>query len=215
MQTVAESWLVYRLTGSSVLLGVAAFCSQIPVFVLAPIGGTVADRANRHRIMVTTQSISMVLPLILSALTFSGRVQVWHVFMLATCLGIVNAFDIPARQSFVVEMVGREDLLNAIALNSSMVNGARVVGPAVAGILVAAVGEGWCFLLNGISYVAVIGGLLLMKLPARPKILSTHPALAATIEGFRFIRRSPPVRDLLLMVGLVSFAGMPFSVLMP
>src|SRR6202035_4841047 len=123
MQTVAESWLVYRLTGSSVLLGVAAFCSQIPVFVLAPIfGGTVADRANRHRIMVVTQSISMVLPLILSALTFSGRVQVWHIFTLATCLGIVNAFDIPARQSFIVEMVGREDLLNAIALNSSMVN---------------------------------------------------------------------------------------------
>ena len=215
MQTVAESWLVYRLTGSSVLLGAAAFCSQIPVFVLAPIGGTVADRTNRHRIMVTTQSISMVLPLILSALTLSGRVQVWHVFALATCLGIVNAFDIPARQSFIVEMVGREDLLNAIALNSSMVNGARVVGPAVAGILVAAIGEGWCFLLNGISYVAVIAGLLLMEVPARGRQHRPHSPFRDTADGFRFVARTAPVRALLLLLGIMSFAGMPYAVLMP
>jgi MFS family permease len=215
MQTIAESWLVYRLTGSATLLGVAGFASQIPVFLLATIGGTVADRGNRHRIMIITQTASMVLPLILAALVFTGRVQVWHVFTLAAALGVVNAFDVPARQSFVVEMVGKEDLVNAIALNSSLVNGARTIGPAVAGILLAAVGEGWCFLLNGLSYIAVITGLLLMKLPARPKILHTHPALTATIEGFRFILRSPPVRDLLLMVGLVSFAGMPFTVLMP
>src|SRR6185436_101960 len=165
MQSVAESWLVYRLTGSAALLGVTAFCTHLPVFLLAPIGGTVADRANRHRIMVTTQTISMLLPLTLAALTFSGRVQPWHVFVLASCLGVVNAFDIPARQSFIVEMVGREDLLNAIALNSSMVNGARVMGPAVAGVLVAVVGEAWCFLLNGVSYLAVIAGLLLMSVP--------------------------------------------------
>jgi MFS family permease len=215
MQTIAESWLVYRLTRSAALLGVAGFASQIPVFLLATIGGTVADRGNRHRIMIITQTASMVLPLVLAVLVFTGRVQVWHVFTLAAALGVVNAFDVPARQSFVVEMVGKEDLVNAIALNSSLVNGARTIGPAVAGILLGAVGEGWCFLLNGLSYIAVITGLLLMKLPARPKILHTHPALAATIEGFRFIRRSPPVRDLLLMVGLVSFAGMPFSVLMP
>jgi MFS family permease len=215
MQTVAESWLVYRLTGSSVLLGAAAFCSQIPVFVLAPIGGTIADRANRHRIMVTTQSISMVLPLILSALTLTGRVQVWHVFTLATCLGIVNAFDIPARQSFIVEMVGREDLLNAIALNSSMVNGARVVGPALAGILVAAVGEGWCFLLNGISYVAVIAGLLLMEVPKRRRERRPHSPFRDTVEGFRFVARTAPVRALLLLLGIMSFAGMPYAVLMP
>jgi MFS family permease len=215
MQTIAESWLVYRLTRSAALLGIAGFASQIPVFLLATIGGTVADRGNRHRIMIITQTASMVLPLVLAVLVFTGRVQVWHVFTLAAALGVVNAFDVPARQSFVVEMVGKEDLVNAIALNSSLVNGARTIGPAVAGILLAAVGEGWCFLLNGLSYIAVITGLLLMKLPARPKILHTHPALAATIEGFRFIRRSPPVRDLLLMVGLVSFAGMPFSVLMP
>jgi MFS family permease len=215
MQTVAESWLVYRLTGSAALLGVAGFASQIPVFLLATIGGTVADRYNRHRIMIITQTMAMVLPLILAALVFTGRVQVWHVFTLAATLGVVNAFDVPTRQSFVVEMVGREDLVNAIALNSSIFNGARTIGPAVAGLLLAAVGEGWCFLPNGLSYVAVITGLLLMKLPARQKKVHTHAALAETIEGFRFVLRTTPVRDLLLMVGLVSFAGMPYAVLMP
>jgi MFS family permease len=215
MQSVAESWLVYRLTGSATLLGFTAFCSQIPVFILAPIGGTVADRTNRRRIMVTTQTVSMLLPLILSALTFSGRVQPWHVFTLATCLGIVNAFDIPARQAFVVEMVGREDLLNAIALNSSMVNGARVVGPAVAGILVAAVGEGWCFLINGVSYVAVIAGLLKMDVVRTPRERGQQSPFHDAIDGFRFVARTGPVRAVLLLLGLVSFAGMPYAVLMP
>ena len=165
MQSVAQSWLVYRLTGSSALLGVTAFCGQIPVFVLAPLAGTVADRGNRHRIMVVTQTVSMLLALALGVLTITGRVQVWHVLVLSIGLGIVNAFDIPARQSFVVTMVGREDLMNAIALNSSLVNGARVVGPAVAGLLVAAVGEAWCFLINAISYLAVIAALLMMDVP--------------------------------------------------
>jgi MFS family permease len=215
MQTVAEAWLVYRLTGSAALLGVAGFASQIPVFLLATIGGTVADRANRHRILVITQTTSMVLPLILATLVFTGHVHVWHVFTLAATLGVVNAFDVPARQAFVVEMVGKEDLVNAIALNSSIVNGARTIGPAVAGVLLAAVGEGWCFLINGLSYVAVITGLLLMKLPARDKQMHPPASLADTVEGFRFVRRSPPVRDLLLLVGLVSFAGMSYSVLMP
>src|SRR5205085_12245451 len=149
MQSVAESWLVFRLTGSSALLGLSSFATQIPVFLLATIGGAVADRSNRHRIIVTTQTVSMIMPLVLATLTLTGRVRVWHLFALAGCLGIVNAFDIPARQAFLVDMVGREDLINAIALNSSMVNGARIVGPAVAGVLVASVGEGWCFLTNG------------------------------------------------------------------
>ena len=135
MQSVAESWLVYRLTGSAALLGVAGFARQIPVLFLATIGGSVADRFNRHRILVVTQTISMVLPLILAALVFTGRVHVWQVFTLAAMLGVVNAFDIPARQAFVVEMVGKEDLVNAIALNSSIVNAARAIGPAVAGVL--------------------------------------------------------------------------------
>ncbi len=215
MQQVAEAWLVYRLTGSSALLGVASFIGQFPVFLLAPIGGTTADRHDRHRIVVITQTVSMVLPLTLSVLTLTGRVQVWHVFVLAGCLGVVNAFDIPARQAFIVDMVGREDLVNAIALNSSMVNGARVVGPAVAGLLVAAVGEGWCFLLNGLSYLAVIAGLLMMDV-TRPRPRKTpRSAIRDTIEGFRFVARTTPVRALLLLLGVVSFAGMPYAVLMP
>src|SRR5947207_2711694 len=144
MQSVAQSWLVYRLTGSAVLLGLVGFSSQIPVLLLAPIGGSVADRYNRRRILISTQVSAMVLAFVLSALTLAGHVQVWHVLVLAVLLGVVNAFDIPGRQAFVVDMVGKEDLLNAIALNSSMVNGARIVGPALAGILVSIIGEGWC-----------------------------------------------------------------------
>ena len=215
MQSVAESWLVYRLTGSSALLGVTSFAALVPVFLFATVGGTVADRFNRHRIIIVTQTLSMILPLVLAALTLSGRVRVWHVFVLATCLGIVNAFDIPARQAFVMDLVGREDLPNAIALNSSMVNGARVVGPAIAGLLVAAVGEGWCFLLNGISYLAVIAGLLLMRVPPRPPRAGHGSAWRDTVEGFQFVARTAPVRALLILLGVVSFAGMPYSVLMP
>src|SRR5438552_14082026 len=169
MQQIAQSWLVYRLTQSAALLGLVSFAGQIPVFLFAPIGGAVADRVSRHRIVVLTQTAAMALAFILAALTLSGAVRVWHLFVLTTLLGIVNAFDIPARQAFMVDMVGRDDLMNAIALNSSMVNGARVVGPAIAGLLVAAVGEGWCFLVNGLSYLAVIAGLLLMDAPKRPK----------------------------------------------
>ena len=215
MQSVAESWLVFRLTGSAALLGVTSFATLAPVFLFATLGGILADRVDRRRILIATQSISMVLPLTLAALTLSGHVRVWHVFVLATCLGIVNAFDIPARQSFVVEMVGREDLTNAIALNSSMVNGARVVGPAVAGLLVAAVGEGWCFLINGISYVAVIAGLAMMKAPRRKRPVARRSAWRDTVEGFQFAAKTTPIRALLILLGLLSFAGMPYSVLMP
>src|SRR5437763_2770502 len=203
MQSVAESWLVYRLTGSSAMLGVAAFASQAPVLLFATIGGAVADRIDRHRIIVITQTVSMILPLTLAALTLTGYVRVWHVLTLAACLGVVNAFDIPARQAFIVDMVGRDDLMNAIALNSSMVNGARVVGPAVAGVLVAAVGEGWCFLLNGLSYLAVIGGLLMMRAPERPRASARRGAFRDTVEGFGFVARTPPVRALLLLLGAV------------
>ena len=148
MQSVAEAWLVYRMTGSSLMLGAVGFASQIPVFLVAPLGGIIADRYNRQRIVIATQIASMILAFILAALTLTGRDQVWHIFVLAALLGVVNAFDIPARQSFLVDMVGKEDLMNAIALNSSMFNGARIVGPAIAGILVAKIGEGWCFLAN-------------------------------------------------------------------
>ncbi|HEV2224662.1 MAG TPA: MFS transporter, partial [Candidatus Acidoferrales bacterium] len=163
MDNIAEAWLVYRLTGSSLLLGTVAFAGQIPVFLLAPIGGMVADRWDRRRVVIATQTASMVLAGILAGLTLSGRVKVWEVILLASLMGVVNAFDIPARQAFLVDMVGREDLMNAIALNSSMFNGARVIGPAIAGILVASIGEGWCFFANSVSYVAVIAGLLMMR----------------------------------------------------
>jgi MFS family permease len=215
MQNVAQAWLVYRLTGSSLLLGSVGFASQIPVFLFAPIGGIVADHFNRHRVVIATQTTSMVLALILAALTLTGRVQVWHVFVLASLMGIVNAFDIPARQSFLVDMVGKEDLMNAIALNSSMFNGARIIGPAVAGVLVASIGEGWCFFVNGVSYIAVITGLLLMKLPPRTYQRPVGSPLEHIIEGFRFVRRTAPIRAILLLLGLISLVAMPYTVLMP
>lgn len=215
MQSVAQSWLVYRLTGSALLLGTVGFAGQFPIFLLAAAGGAVADRHNRHRIVLATQISSMVLALILSALTLAGVVQVWHIVMLASLLGAVNAFDIPARQAFLVEMVGKEDLMNAIALNSSMFTGARIIGPAVAGILVATIGEGWCFFANGVSYIAVIVGLLLMKLEQRRVEKRTDSPLQDIAEGFRFTWRAAPIRALLLLLGLVSLVGLPYSVLMP
>src|SRR6266849_6147691 len=214
MQTVAQSWLVYRLTGSSLLLGLVGFASQIPVFLVAPLGGIMADRHNRHRVIFATQTAAMLLAGILATLTLLGVVQVWHVFVLASLLGIVNAFDIPARQSFLVDMVGKEDLMNAIALNSSMFNGARIVGPAMAGILVAKIGEGWCFFANAVSYVAVIIGLHMMRVQPRFH-RPTGPPLAHIIEGFRFVRNTAPIRAILFLLGLVSLVAMPYTVLMP
>ncbi|MFN2532681.1 MAG: MFS transporter [Pyrinomonadaceae bacterium] len=215
MQSVAQSWLVYRLTNSAVLLGLVGFSSQIPVFLLAPWGGVVADRLNRRKILVATQTIAMVLAFVLAVLTLTQRIHVWHLFVLSALLGLANAFDIPTRQAFVVDMVGKEDLINAIALNSSMVNGARVVGPAIAGLLVAAVGEGWCFLLNAISYIAVIAGLIAMNVRGHAPAASRRSTLEHIAEGFSFVAKNAPVRALLLLLGLVSLMGMPYAVLMP
>ena len=215
MQTVAQAWLVYRLTGSALLLGTVGFASQIPVFLLAPLGGTAADRRRRHRIVIGTQASAMALAFVLAFLTLTGRVQVWHIFVLAASLGAVNAFDIPARQAFLVEMVGKEDLMNAIALNSSMFNGARVIGPAIAGILVARIGEGWCFFSNAVSYIAVIIGLLMMKVHAPRSAPRQGSALKDILEGLNFVRSTAPIRALLLLLGLLSLMGMPYSVLMP
>lgn len=216
MDAIALSWLIYRLTGSSLKLGAVGFCSQIPVFLLAMIGGIVADRYNRHRIIIATQVLSMLLAGTLALLTLAGVVQVWHVFVLASLLGVVNAFDIPARQAFLSDMVGRENLMNAIALNSSMFNGARIVGPAVAGLLVARWGEGWCFLGNAVSYIAVIAGLLMMRINYVPRAKTvTSSPLDDILEGLRFVKNAAPIRSLLLLLGLVSLVGMPFTVLMP
>jgi MFS family permease len=214
MQTVAQAWLVYRRTGSSVLLGGIGFCSQIPVFLLAPVGGIVADRYKRQKVVIATQTAAMLLALALAALTLTGTVRVRYIFVLAALLGTVNAFDIPARQSFIVEMVGQTDLMNAIALNSSMFNASRIIGPAVAGILVARIGEGWCFFGNGVSYLAVIAGLLLMQVAPREAQPAGSP-LRRLAEGFRYVAGNLPVRSLLGLLGVVSLTGMPYTVLMP
>ncbi len=214
MQTVAQSWLVYRLTGQASMLGFVAFAGQFPVFILALVGGMAADRMRPHTLIVITQSTSMALTLILAVLTLTGHVQIWHIVATSLLLGVVNAFDIPARQVFVAQTVARPDLMNAIALNSSMFNGARIAGPAVAGLLVATVGEGWCFLVNSVSYLAVIAGLLAMRLDGTQKE-ARHPGEKGILEGFQFIRGAKPVRDLLALLGLLSFMGMPYSVLMP
>lgn len=214
MQNIAQAWLVYRLSGSSLLLGSVSFVGQIPVFLIAPLGGTTADRHNRQHVVIATQTVAMILAFLLALLTLTGKIHVWHIFLLAASLGVVNAYDIPARQAFLVDMVGKEDLMNAIALNSSMFNGARIVGPAIAGILVASIGEGWCFFVNGVSYIAVIIGLFLMRVEAR-KLATDQGPLEHIIEGFQFVRRTAPIRALLLLLGLVSLVGMPYTVLMP
>jgi len=214
MQNVAQAWLVYRMTGSAALLGLIGFANQIPIFLVAPLGGYVADRHRRQRVVICTQTASLVLAFILGWLTLAGVVRVWEVGVLAAGLGLVNAFDIPARQSFIVEMVGREDLPNAIALNSSMFNGARIIGPAIAGVLVAEIGEGWCFMANAISYIAVIVGLFMMRVPpgAQKPIGS---AIERIREGFQYVGRTLPIRNILLLLGMVSLLGMPYAVLMP
>jgi MFS family permease len=215
MQNIALDWLVYRMTGSSLLLGVVAFMNLIPVLILAPVAGIVADKFNRHRTVILTQSLAMLLGLILAVLTLSGLIRVWEIMVLTTLLGVVIAFDIPARQAFLMDMVGRKDLFNAIALNSSMFNAARIIGPAIAGALVAWIGEGWCFFANGVSYLAVIAGLSMMQLGPQTSHLPAGSAFEHILEGFRFARRTAPVRSLLLMVGMVSLVAMPYTVLMP
>ncbi len=215
MQSVAQSWLVYRMTGSAALLGLMGFASQIPILILGPAGGAAADRLSRRSIIIAAQVASAVLAVTIAVLTLSGHVQIWHLFVLAALLGVVNAFDVPARHAFVVEMVGREDLMNAIALNSSIFNGARVAGPAIAGVLVATIGEGWCFVLNAVSYVAVIAGLLLMRGQAVARAPIAGSAVRSVIEGFEFLARTAPIRALLLLVGLASLMGTPYMILMP
>jgi MFS family permease len=215
MQSVAQAWLVYRLTGSAALLGIVSFASQFPIFLLAPLGGAVADSYPRRHAMIAIQAASMMLAFPLAVLTFFNRIQVWEIVVLSILLGVVSAFDIPVRHSFVVEMVGREDLMNAIALNSSMMNTARVLGPAIAGVLVAAVGEAWCFLLNGISYLAVIVCLTFITAGNHSHREQHGSWLAAMARGFQFVLHNRPVSALLILVGLSSLMGTPYMVLMP
>jgi MFS family permease len=213
---VATSWLVYRLTGSVLLLGVVGFCGQIPTLVLAPFTGVLVDRWNRHRILVVTQALSLAQSAALAALTLSGVITVPHVLILQIAQGVINAFDTPARQAFVSEMVeDRADLPNAIALNSSMVNASRIIGPSIGGLVIAAVGEGWCFALDSLSYVAVIASLLAMRLVPRPRARRDTRMRDELAAGFHYVTRFIPVRSALVLLSLVSIAGMPYTVLMP
>lgn len=213
---IATSWLVYRLTGSVLLLGVVGFCGQLPTLLLSPFAGVLVDRWDRHQLLVWTQVASMLQSFGLAFLALTGLITVTHVLVLSLVQGIINAIDTPARQSLVVELVeDRADLPNAIALNSSMVNGARIVGPAIGGALIAAVGEGWCFLLDGISYVAVIASLLLMTLAPKAPAPRTTRAIDELTTGFRYVSGFAPVRVSLLLLALVSTMGMPYTVLMP
>lgn len=215
MQIVAQSWLVYRLTGSAALLGIVGFVGQIPVLLLATFGGMIADHYPRRSILLATQGAAMAQAAVLAALTLTGHVGVAHVMVLATLLGIVNAIDMPTRQSFVIDMVGRDDLVNAIALNSSVFNSARIIGPSLAGLLVASIGEGWCFFANAASYSAVLASLSLMRIDRTESAPRRGRTLARLGEGFRFARRARPVRALLLLVSLASLWGMPYIILMP
>ena len=215
MQSTAQLWLVYRMTNSPALLGIFGFASQIPILFLASLGGYVGDRYNRHRGVVWTQTTAMILSFVLAALTLIGAVRVWEIVLIAFFAGIVNAFDVPIRQAFLVQMVGKEDLPNAIALNSSIFNGARIVGPALAGFAIAWIGEGWCFFLNGISFLAVIIALLMMRLDKFEPRASKGSPLQNFVQGFRFAMSDRPIRSALLLLSLMSLLGMQYSVFMP
>jgi MFS family permease len=213
---VATSWLIYRLTGSALLLGILGFAGQIPTFVLAPLAGVLVDRWDRYRVLVVTQVLAMIQSGALAALALAGVINVWHVLALSVFQGLINAFDMPARQSMVVQMVeDRADLPNAIALNSSMVNAARLLGPAAAGLLIAAVGEGWCFFIDAVSYVAVIASLLSMRIERRPRTARSTRVLHEMHEGFLYASGFAPIRALLLLMAVVSLVGMPHTVLLP
>lgn len=216
MQQVAMSWLVYRMTNSAVMLGVVSFASQIPTFVLTPFGGLLADRASRNRILLVTQTLAMLQAFTLAILVLTNTVAVWHIILLGIFVGCINAFDIPTRQSFLLDMIEkREDLSNAIALNSSMFNAARLIGPSIAGAVIAVAGEGVCFLLNGLSFLAVLAALLAMKIQPQKIEPKTANPLQGLREGIAYAFGFSPIRSILLLVALASVAGVPYIALMP
>jgi MFS family permease len=216
MTQIATVWLVYHLTNSAFMLGVVGFTSQIPNFLLAPFGGVLVDRFPGHRILISTQVLAMIQSLALAALALSGMIQIWHILVLSLLQGLINAVDAPARQVFVVELVEkREDLPSAIAINSTMFNGARLIGPAIGGLLIAQVGEAYCFLIDGLSYIAVIWALLAMKLPAKVVPITAGNPWQKIQAGWTYAFRSPPIRAILLLSALVSLMGMQYTVLVP
>ncbi len=215
MQSLAQGWLVWRLSHSSYLLGVVAFCQMAPVLFLALLGGVAADRFNRHKVVLATQTALLLQATVMAGLTLAGWIQVWHVMVLAAVLGSVNAFDMPGRQAFLVQMVGREDLGNAIALNSTIFNGARIIGPAIAGFVVNLWGEGACFAINAVSYLAVLVGLLAMRLPKHSGHGGEAGAWARIREGLGYAWRAHHVRALLALMVVVGFLGLPYLSFLP
>lgn len=216
MTRLATSWLVYRLTGSALLLGIVGFSGQIPTFLFAPFAGVWVDRLDRRRVLVVTQILAMLQSLALAALTLTRQINIQEIIWLSAFQGLINAFDMPARQAFLVQMVeDRQDLGNAIALNSSMVNLARLVGPSLAGAVIALAGEGACFLIDGISYIAVIASLLAMRLPSVAVKPTVDSMLGQLKEGWAYVSGFAPVRTILLLFAMVSLMGWPFTVLMP
>ncbi len=217
MTRVATSWLVYRLTGSALLLGLVGFMGQIPTFLLAPFAGVWVDRLDRRNVLLWTQALAAVQSLLLAALTLSKRITIHEILILSAFQGLINAFDMPGRQAFMVQMVEqRQDLGNAIAINSSMVNMARLVGPSLAGLVIAGFGEGYCFLIDGLSYFAVIASLALMQVKPLPGRGDAVSSMAAQLkEGWLYVSRFAPVRTILLLFALVSLMGIPYVVLMP
>ncbi len=216
MQKTAVSWVIYSLTHSTFMLGLTLFASQFPSFLFSLLGGVVSDRYNRFRVLLTTQAASMVQATILAILILAGHYAVWEILSLSVMLGIINAFDVPARQSLVYEMIDDKKYLpNALALNSSMVNLSRLIGPAIAGFVLENLGDGVCFLLNALSFLAVIGSLLLMKLPRYIKEVHTKNAFGELREGFAYLKQTPSITFLIVMVGLISLFVLPYSTLLP
>jgi MFS family permease len=216
MTKLATSWLVYRLTQSALLLGVVSFSGQIISFVLAPFAGVCVERLNRRRLLVWTQAAAAIQSLALAALTLAHVINLWEIIALTALQGLINALDVPARQSFVVQMIDdRTDLSNAIAINSSMANGARLIGPAIAGLVIGAFGEGWCFLIDGFSYFAVIASLLMMRITADDVRRHGMSMLEQMREGYNYVRNFRPIRTILLLFSLISLMGYPYAVLLP
>ena len=216
MQQIALSWLVYRMTNSALMLGLVGFVGQIPTFLFSPFAGVLVDRFNKHKILIFTQTCAMMQAFIIVILISTGSISVFYILLLNAFLGIVNSFDAPTRQSFVVEMIeNKEDLGNAIALNSMMFNSARLIGPSIAGLLIAAVGESMCFLVNGFSYIAVIIALLLMKINYKKAVHKQKQIFQELKDGWNYTLNFKPIKYLLLLLSLVSLMGTPYVVLMP
>ncbi|WP_197530328.1 MFS transporter [Bythopirellula polymerisocia] len=217
MTRIATGWLVYRLTGSALMLGIVGFAGQFPSFLLAPFAGVFIDRTNKHHLLIFTQVLAMVHSFALAVLTLTNLITIWQVVALSIFQGLINAFDMPTRQSLLVELIeDKDDLSNAIALNSSMVNAARLIGPSIGGMLIAAVGEGWCFMTDAVSYIAVLGSLCAIKITARPRQSFQGKRVWHELsEGWTYVSRSRLIRSILLLLALVSLVGMPYTVLMP